>query len=426
MFTSAPKRFTDLLSHLKLYDDCKLPFMIRDKNILAFENCILFLDTLECLPYTDAAAQDKIARNYIKKPYHGTTNTPLFDNFLMYQLDSGDTEQDQEVFEVILALIGRAFFKTNEHDCWHVALLLYGESRTGKTTLLNIIRAMFGIHEKGVISANQEKTFGLDSLAPTDVIFVPNMPDNFKDVIDQSMFQNLVDGDDVNIAGKHKAAYPGRIRAPIFMAGNVFPNYPDKKGAIVNRIPIVKFDKFVKNKDSLLEDRIIDNELPDLILKCLTAYWKLASKHKGQDFWSFAPQYFHDNKEYARTATNWLHKFLTSSPDDNKSLTTKYYVRQKKRTGDARLMIPIGDVRKAFEHYMKFNFPLERIRWDETDHATFKALGYDVSEINICKSCAKKAKGGKDKCCDDYSAANRAKRIFVYDMDLVKETIAVK
>ncbi|TPX53454.1 hypothetical protein PhCBS80983_g06285 [Powellomyces hirtus] len=423
LFKSSPKRFNDIMAHLKLYNDDDLRFMIRDRNVLAFANGVLMLDSMQFSPYTDKAVKNKVARNYIDQIYTGKTYTPLFDEFLMYQLASDNPEADKSVMEMILAMIGRGFFQVNQHDKWKIAPLFYGESNTGKTTLLMIIKAMFSTAEIGTISANQERSFGLEPLFNKDVIFIPDMPINFREVIEQTIFQNIIDGDDVNINEKHKAAFSGRLRSPIFMAGNVFPNYPDKKGAMVNRLPVVLFDKYVPNKNNSLESTIITNELPNLITKCLQSYWKILGENEGKTFWNIAPLYFHENKEYAKTATNWLHRFLTASPDENKSSTAKFFVRQKVLPGENRLKIPLSDVQKAFQKFMTYNHPQEKYKWDDTDHATFKALGYTIEIVNTCKSCFKRARGGKNKCCDQYSAANRTKRSYVYDMELVRQEV---
>ncbi|KAJ3275182.1 hypothetical protein HK104_003944, partial [Borealophlyctis nickersoniae] len=178
----------------------------------------------------------------------------------------------------------------------------------------------------------------------------------------------------------------------------------------------------MENRDSSIEDVVIQNELPQLICKCLKVYKWLREKYQKKDFWDFAPIYFVDNKEYASSATNWLHKFLTAVPDGNNSSTCKFYVR-KRTVKDNRISTSLEDVKKAFQKYMQFNFPKEKFEWDDTDHSTFKSLGYEVKKTNMCKSCKQEARGGKNKCCIDYGTANRTRRVMIYNLELVAEDV---
>lgn len=421
-FKSSPKRFADLMSHLDLYDDPELPFMERDMNILAFQNGVLMLDTLEFLDY-GKQTKDKVARHFIDQTFVGKTYTPAFDKLVMHQMSHLEEQERGKVYDMLLALIGRSFFKTGQHDKFTILLFFYGDSNTGKSTMLHIIEAMHPPNAVGVISANNEKTFGLEGLMDKDVIVIPEMPHNMRDVLDCTVLQQMIDGDVVTVPVKNRKTTYGNFHPPIVAAGNKFPNYEDKKGALPKRFSTIHFFNYIVDRDNTLEKKIIENELSNLIYKSLLAYWKVVKENVGKDFWDFAPDYFHDTKELARSATNWLHRFLTTYPDDNKSTTAKYYCRKRVLEGEHRIRTSINDVKKAFTNYMKFNHPGEKIVWDDGDHSTFKSLGYEVEEVNMCRSCRKKAKGGKEPCCAEYSKANRSKRTFVCDLEIVCEAI---
>ncbi|KAI9091025.1 bifunctional DNA primase/polymerase [Phlyctochytrium arcticum] len=414
IYLSAPKRCLDIMKHLEMYDDCDLPVLKKDKNVLAFRNGALLLNKAEFITYKDKRLKGVAARHYIDQDFTGGDYTPLFDQVLMHQLST--CEEKIEVYKVVVALIGRLFFDTGKLDKWAVALLLYGESRTGKTTLLNIIKSMFNISEIATLAANTEKIFGLDNMFEKELLLVPEVPHNMKEVFDPTMIQSMIDGDFMNIAGKHKKALTGSFKTPIMMAGNIFPPYDDKRGAIANRIPILVFENLVVEKDTSIEDAVIQNELPNLINKALKMYHTMREDNKGRSFWDFAPVYFKDNQEIARKATNWLHRFLTAPAEENSSTTASFVVKKKVLPGDKRIKIHIEDVKKSFMRYMKFNHPGIKYSWDDNDHSTFKSLGYQVERQHICKSCNNPAKGGKDKCCKEYDAANRTKRTFIFDL----------
>ncbi|KAI8996036.1 bifunctional DNA primase/polymerase [Gaertneriomyces semiglobifer] len=416
IYVSAPKRHLDILKHLEMYNDPDLPFLQRDRNVIAFRNGALLLDTNTFVPYSDATLKGVAARHCIDQDFTKSDYTPMFDQVVMHQLTGYDQEERKNIYNVVIGLIGRLFFDVGQYDKWAVALLLYGESRTGKSTLLNIIKAMFDISEVAILAANTEKIFGLENIIGKELLLVPEIPHNMKDTFDPTMLQSMIDGDFVNVAAKHAKATTGAFKTPIMMAGNVFPNYDDKKGAIVNRVPIFVFENFVTDKDTSIEEVVIKNELPNLIYKSLKIYYILRESHKGQSFWDFAPVYFRDNQEIARKATNWLHRFLTAPAEENASSTASYCVKKKVLPGADRIKVHIEDVKKAFMRYMKFNHPGQKYTWDDNDYSTFKSLGYEVERMHICKSCNNRAKGGKDKCCEEYDSANRTKRTFIYDL----------
>jgi len=420
VFQASPKRFTDIIRHLELYDDIHLSKMKINRDFIAFQNGVLNIQSLEFLEYSDKKLKDVVARNYIDQIFTSKTHTPLFDNFVMYQIPD-DTEDREGIFRTLCALIGRLLFLTGEHDNLKVALLFYGESNTGKTTLANIIKSFFQSNMIGSITSNFEEKFGLDSLYEKDIVLIPDMPHNISKILDPTLMQSMIDGDYVNKPGKFAKARCEPFRIPIMAAGNVFP-FDDKKGAQIRRWVMFVFDTFITNKDTKLERTIIDNELPNLINKCLVCYWNMVKKHPKADFWEICPTYFRENKEIGRMASNYLHRFLVADKNENKTLTSCYYVRKVLR--EPRICCPIEDVKKMFERYMKFNHEsIKKCVWDDTDHATFKALGYEVKKVHMCKACNKKAVGGKEKCCEDYSQANRVKKVSVMDMELVCEPI---
>lgn len=420
VFTSTPKRFDDVMKHLVHYDDTDLPFMTPDLNLLAFRNGCLLLKEVELVNYDDKRVKGKVARHFIDVDYTGTDYTPVFDAFVLYQLEDNKEEQ-KEVYDILLALIGRLYFKVSECDRWGVAPYILGNTNTGKSTLWKIIRSMHGANSIGIIAGTHQNTFGLEDLFTKSLIAIPEVPHNLKDLLDPTVLQTMVTGEETSIVGKHKKAFTGIVDKPIICFGNLFFNYDDKRGAIVRRFPVIWWGRFIEDRDSSIDDVVIQNELPQLICKCLKAYKRLREEHKKKDFWDFAPVYFVENKEYANTATNWLYKFLTASPDSNKSSTCKFYARKRTVAGSGRISTDLEDVKKAFLKYMQFNYPKEKYKWDDTDHSTFKSLGYDVVKINKCKSCKQQARGGKEPCCPDYGAANRSKKVVIYDLELVKE-----
>lgn len=72
---------------------------------------------------------------------------------------------------MLLALIGRLLFNVNQKDKFGVILMLSGKTRSGKSTLLELIKlALFPNQSRvGVLGAMFEKEFGLAKIITADV-----------------------------------------------------------------------------------------------------------------------------------------------------------------------------------------------------------------------------------------------------------------
>jgi hypothetical protein len=197
IFTATPKRFKDIMEHLAHYDDADLPLLKVDLNILACSNGCLLLKEVEFVPYNDKRVKGKVARHYIDQTFTGKTHTPVFDSFVLYQLEEEvSKEESLKIYDILLAFIGRLFFKVRQWDRWGVAPLILGESNTGKSTLYNIIKKMHAPNSFGVVTANHQKTFGLDELYEKSVIAIPDMPHNMRETLDATILQTMITGED--------------------------------------------------------------------------------------------------------------------------------------------------------------------------------------------------------------------------------------
>ncbi|KAI8995102.1 hypothetical protein BC832DRAFT_596113 [Gaertneriomyces semiglobifer] len=273
VFTSTPRRFKDVMDHLQFYNDKDLSFMKVDKNILACRNGCLLLEEAEFVDYTDKRINGKVARHYIDADYKGSGSTPTFDSFIKYQLSEDRTEDEvDEIFNTLLALIGRLFFNVNQCDRWAVALCIIGAANTGKSTLNKIIEKMFAPDTIGIIAANWEEKYGNSGLHDKELIVIPEIPSDMHKLMNPTQLQTMVTGERTSIVGKHKDAFSGHIPAQMVTFGNFFFSFTDSQGCITRRFPILTFHRAITNLDSSILDRIVKVELMELIFKCVSMY----------------------------------------------------------------------------------------------------------------------------------------------------------
>ena len=243
--------------------------------------------------------------------------TPFFQSILDYQ------EFSEEVCRWIYVFIGRLMFDLNELDNWQVALFLEGIAGSGKSTITKIVKKFYETCDVGVLSNNIEKTFGLSSLKDKLLFLAPEIKGDLR--LEQSEFQLLIEGGDMQLPVKHRESHYIEWKIPGLFAGNEPPNYTDNSGSISRRLVVAKFHKKVCNKDPDLDYKL-NKELPTIMKKVACAYLSAVNKFKGQDFWSSLPEYFRDTQRDMAQNTHSLEHFLNSG---KVVLGEDFYCREK-------------------------------------------------------------------------------------------------
>lgn len=241
-YTSDPRMHDMVVKFLDKYNEDGLPELIIDRNLLAFDNGVLLLSTAEFVtePADDPRTRGKVARHHISAaldPLH--TQTPLMDALVCFQMS-------KEAYSFLRVMLGRLFFAVGQRDRWQVMPFLYGDSNTGKSTLLNVIKAMFSVEGIAIMSSNTEGTFGLESKHDRELLMFCDTPKEMSRVLNQQTWQSMVSGEAVEIPRKHQTALQ-RVnwKVPMVWASNYIPDYKDSAGAVARRIMVFKYRTYV-------------------------------------------------------------------------------------------------------------------------------------------------------------------------------------
>jgi hypothetical protein len=242
--------------------------------------------------------------------------TEHFQSILSYQ------DFDEEVSRWIYVLIGRLLFELGELDNWQIALFLEGIAGSGKSTITKIVKKFYETCDVGVLSNNIEKTFGLSSLKDKLLFLAPEIKGDLK--LEQSEFQLLIEGGDMQLPVKYKESHYIEWKIPGLFAGNEPPNYTDNSGSISRRLVVAKFHKKVNLKDPDL-DLKLNKELPSILKKAACAYLSAVNKYQGQDFWTSLPEYFRNTQRDMAQNTHSLEHYINSG---KVVLGENHYVRE--------------------------------------------------------------------------------------------------
>ena len=198
----------------------------------------------------------------------------------------------EDAQRMIYVLIGRLLHDLGTFDDWQILLFFKGRAGTGKSAIAEIIMNFYEPNQIGTLANNTEETFGASQLADKFMWACTEVKKNFK--LDQSLFQQMVSGENVSAPQKHRDAWTGKWRVPGLICGNEWAAYQDAQASIARRLAIVNFLYPIHAKDSNpnLKKDILATELGVLLLKCNIAYRIIAEGCGGRDIWKILPPYF--------------------------------------------------------------------------------------------------------------------------------------
>lgn len=301
------------VDYLTSCDDYQFPNLVKDRTVFSFKNGIYLATENRFYDYetaTEPLAESIVACKYFDQafdPYEEILDwklipTPAFQGILDYQ------ELPPEVAEWLYVFLGKMLYDLNQYDGWQVLPFLKGHAGTGKSTICtHVVRNFYDAIDVGVLSNNIERKFGISAFYDKNIFIGPECRNDL--AIEQAEFQSIVSGEDIQVNMKHKKAFSVKWHVPGILAGNEVPSWADAAGSIQRRLPVFDFEKPVVNGDMRLGQKIED-ELPDLIVKCNRAYREKAAQHGSANIWSILPAYFQRTSNELAQTINALEAFL--------------------------------------------------------------------------------------------------------------------
>lgn len=273
-----------------------------------FQNGVLDLKTMEFSP-----SSPKLGFRYVLGyDYDPTAKCPTFDKFLREVLNN-----DQDLMSIVCEFVGYAM--SNDEYWLHKALILEGEGSNGKSTLMNVIKALAGkdsysvaslagIKKENTLQTLDGKLFNISSETPSKALF------------ESSLFKAITSGEEVNVRKLYSNTYTMKNRAKLILACNDMPETTDYSHGLVRRLMIVPFRQVFSttngNKDAFIE-RKLKLELPGIFNKMIAAYKEVVKReafthskasHEELEIFKSANEDF---------ATSWIKDTLVAHPLGN-------------------------------------------------------------------------------------------------------------
>ena len=223
--------------------------------------------------------------------------------FSAYMFPGEEYDQMEDEFrvpvrKVLCALIGRTHYPIDSGgDGLRVAPYLHGASGTGKTTLLDVIRATHDTGRIMEIGQTFETTFGLQNKLGTHLVVYGEVKKHKGEMLlADSQLTQMVGGEDMDVAVKNGDTQKIKWSAPMIFAGNTKGGHPrdlweNADNCVTNRLAIFKFDTH-GDCDTRLLSNILEDELGQFIVYCIREYMWLVERAGASTFDRLSIDYF--------------------------------------------------------------------------------------------------------------------------------------
>lgn len=245
---------SEVLSYLELI--CPNKRLTVDNSILV-NNGILELKTKNLKPFdVDYICKNKIPVNFNPGSYHEVMDNTL-NKIACY---------DENLRLLMEEMIGYCLLRRNElGKCF----ILTGKGSNGKSTFLNIIKALIGDENISSIALEElQHRFKTAELYGKLANIGDDISGNY--IEDNAVLKKLVTGETVNVERKGKDPFDFDNYSKLIFSANNMPRINDTSDGLMRRIIIVPFNaKFsVKDKDfdPFIMDKLLSQEAMEYLL----------------------------------------------------------------------------------------------------------------------------------------------------------------
>ncbi|QJD91686.1 DNA primase [Duganella dendranthematis] len=193
-------------------------------------------------------------------------SSPCFSRFIQQVLP------DAEVRARVQEYVG---YTLTSDTRYQRAQLWLGSGANGKGVLANIVQALHGRAE--AVRLDELDGFGLSALVGASLIYSDEVPQG---AIQEQVLKSAIAGERIYIDRKYKEPVSARLRGKWLVLGNHLPLIRDHSTGFWRRWDVVPFNITIseENRDPILAERIIENELGGVLTWALEGLIRLQKR----------------------------------------------------------------------------------------------------------------------------------------------------
>lgn len=243
-------------------------------NYLNFTNGMLNLETMEL----EEHRQDAYLTTQLDFAYVDDDHCPEFENFIEGALVTPEThELDWRLVCLMQELIGYSLASERSQ---RVSAWLYGESNTGKSTLLNLLISILKpLHEAVDLNQLGDDPYLLGKLPGKRLVTCAEIEPGMK--LDVAAYKLLVSSDPITANLKYRDPISFVPACVVWWGMNHMPIIPDRTEAMFNRVKVIPFNRVIPTdkRDFSLPDKLYA-ERAQIVSWALQGYQRLRATGK--------------------------------------------------------------------------------------------------------------------------------------------------
>jgi hypothetical protein len=345
-------------------------FFDHRDTLIAFKNGVYDMETLE---FRDLRVGE-FTRIFYKQDYHARLveeETPYWQKLVGAQWD------DDEYIEFAEAMMGRTLYPLL-YDRWEKMLFIGGHSQSGKSTMLEVLMEC---HAKGTVSVMSagSTSFSLADHLGKQAAFCMDIPSSLDGMLERSTWLSMISGETIKVNIKFKKGRDVRWQTHLVWAGNYAPRYKDAAASSERRMVILECNNPVKEVDTKLKEKIVENELAILHLRFIQRYRLLKDKVGNDSLDQHTPPQIMQIREEVSYCNNALKAFI--------EVGSKRSVVERV---DDENYITLREFNDAFSKFQKFGFDggnKEKYHIEQAHSSSFAPFNIRWRKTHQCKVC---------------------------------------
>lgn len=226
------------------------------REVVCCSNGILDIRNRELLDRTPLL----FSKNSINFEYDPKSQNPVEWHGFLDDIFSDDTEAR----ELLQMWFGYCLTEDTRH---HKLLMMVGPPRSGKGTILRVLKAMIGAHAYGSMNFEaMENNFGLSSATDKSVVIFPDarigLKSNQSKIVSDLL--SITGEDTIRIDRKNLDPVDVELKCRVIIVSNEVLKLYDPSGAMANRTLMIRFlESFAGREDRSLTEKLLE-EMPGI------------------------------------------------------------------------------------------------------------------------------------------------------------------